>query len=383
MPDIKKLAKDVWPYVVEMRRDFHRHPEPSYHEFRTTDRIAEELDKMGIPYRRFEPTGLLGEIVGGKPGKCIALRADIDALSVKENTGLEYASENEGFMHACGHDTHTAMLLGASKVLSSLKDELCGTVKLMFQPAEELGSGAKTIIAQGALEGVDAAFGMHIFSQAPAGTVCMTPGVILPAADSYKLCVEGVTCHGAEPNRGVDATVAAAAIVMNLQTISSREFSPLEPVVVTVGTLHSGSRFNVVSNHAEMEGTVRLFDEELHKQIPGMMERIAKDTAAAFRCTASLEYNILCDMLVNEPNMAALATASIEKVVGAGNVAPFRRTMGGEDFSAYTHIIPCAFAGLGGGGEAPQHSDMFCIDETAMENGTATYAQVAWDYLNG
>lgn len=170
---------------------------------------------------------------------------------------------------------------------------------------------------------------------------------------------------------------------MNLQTISSREFSPLEPVVVTVGTMHSGSRFNVVSNHAEMEGTVRLFDEELHKQIPGMMERIAKDTAAAFRCTASLEYNILCDMLVNEPNMAALATASIEKVVGAGNVAPFRRTMGGEDFSAYTHIIPCAFAGLGGGGEAPQHSDMFCIDETAMENGTATYAQVAWDYLNG
>ena len=170
MPDIKKLAKDVWPYVVEMRRDFHRHPEPSYHEFRTTDRIAEELDKMGIPYRRFEPTGLLGEIVGGKPGKCIALRADIDALSVKENTGLEYASENEGFMHACGHDTHTAMLLGAAKVLSSLKDELCGTVKLMFQPAEELGSGAKTIIAQGALEGVDAAFGMHIFSQAPAGT---------------------------------------------------------------------------------------------------------------------------------------------------------------------------------------------------------------------
>ena len=383
MPDIKSLAKEVWPFVVEMRRDFHRHPEPSYHEFRTTDRIAEELDKMGIPYRRFEPTGLLGEIVGGKPGKCIALRADIDALSVKENTGLEYASENEGFMHACGHDTHAAMLLGAAKILSAVKDELCGTVKLMFQPAEELGSGAKTIIAQGALEGVDAAFGMHIFSQAPAGVVCMTPGVILPAADSYKLCVEGVTCHGAEPNRGVDATVAAAAIVMNLQTIASREFSPLEPVVVTVGSLHSGTRFNVVSNHAELEGTVRLFDEEMHRQIPGMMERIAKDTASAFRCTASLEYNLLCDMLVNEPEMTAIATGAIEKVVGAGNVAPFRRTMGGEDFSAYTHIIPCAFAGLGGGGEAPQHSHMFCIDETAMENGTATYAQVAWDYLNG
>ena len=383
MPDIKKLAKDVWPYVVEMRRDFHRHPEPSYHEFRTTDRIAEELDKMGIPYRRFEPTGLLGEIVGGKPGKCIALRADIDALSVKENTGLEYASENEGFMHACGHDTHTAMLLGAAKVLSSLKDEICGTVKLMFQPAEELGSGAKTIIAQGALEGVDAAFGMHIFSQAPAGTVCMTPGVILPAADSYKLCVEGVTCHGAEPNRGVDATVAAAAIVMNLQTISSREFSPLEPVVVTVGTLHSGQRFNVISNHAELEGTVRLFNEELHQKIPGMMARIAENTAAAFRCTAELDYQFKSDMLVNDEAMTELARGAALKVAGEEHIAPIRRSMGGEDFSAYTHIVPCAFVALGGGGEAPQHSEKFCIDESAFETGVAMYAQVAVDFLNG
>ncbi len=383
MADIKALAHEVFPYVVEMRRDFHRNPEPSFEEFRTTDRIAEELDKMGIPYRRFEPSGLVGDIVGGKPGKCIFLRADIDALSVKEESGVEFASEREGFMHACGHDTHAAMLLGAAKVLNSIKDELCGTVKVLFQPAEELAMGAKHIIAQGAIEGADAGFGMHIFAQQPVGQLGITSGVIHPAADYYKLDVHGVTSHGALPDEGVDATVAAAAIVMNLQTISSREFSPLEPVVVTVGTLHSGQRFNVISNHAELEGTVRLFNEELHQKIPGMMARIAENTAAAFRCTAELDYQFKSDMLVNDEAMTELARGAALKVAGEEHIAPIRRSMGGEDFSAYTHIVPCAFVALGGGGEAPQHSEKFCIDESAFETGVAMYAQVAVDFLNG
>ena len=382
MADIKALAHEVFPYVVEMRRDFHRNPEPSFEEFRTTDRIAEELDKMGIPYRRFEPSGLVGDIVGGKPGKCIFLRADIDALSVKEESGVEFASEREGFMHACGHDTHAAMLLGAAKVLNSIRDELCGSVKVLFQPAEELAMGAKHIIAQGAIEGADAGFGMHIFAQMPVGQLGITSGVIHPAADYYKLDVHGVTSHGALPDEGVDATVAAAAIVMNLQTISSREFSPLEPVVVTVGTLHSGQRFNVISNHAELEGTVRLFNEELHQKIPGMMARIAENTAAAFRCTAELDYQFKSDMLVNDEAMTELARDAALKVAGEEHIAPIRRSMGGEDFSAYTHIVPCAFVALGGGGEAPQHSEKFCIDESAFETGVAMYAQVAVDFLN-
>ena len=383
MADIKALAHEVFPYVVEMRRDFHRNPEPSFEEFRTTDRIAEELDKMGIPYRRFEPSGLVGDIVGDKPGKCIFLRADIDALSVKEESGVEFASEREGFMHACGHDTHAAMLLGAAKVLNSIRDELCGSVKVLFQPAEELAMGAKHIIAQGAIEGADAGFGMHIFAQQPVGQLGITSGVIHPAADYYKLDVHGVTSHGALPDEGVDATVAAAAIVMNLQTISSREFSPLEPVVVTVGTLHSGQRFNVISNHAELEGTVRLFNEELHQKIPGMMARIAENTAAAFRCTAELDYQFKSDMLVNDEAMTELARGAALKVAGEEHIAPIRRSMGGEDFSAYTHIVPCAFVALGGGGEAPQHSEKFCIDESAFETGVAMYAQVAVDFLNG
>ena len=269
------------------------------------------------------------------------------------------------------------MLLGAAKILNSIKDELCGTVKVLFQPAEELAMGAKHIIAQGAIEGADAGFGMHIFSQAPAGQIAVSPGAVYPAADYYKLTVDGVTSHGAEPNKGVDATVAAAAIVMNLQTISSREFSPLEPVVVTVGTLHSGQRFNVISNHAELEGTVRLFNEELHQQIPGMMRRIAEHTAAAFRCTAELDYQFKSEILENDPALTELVVNAAGELGYAEMVAPAARTMGGEDFSAYTHIVPCAFAGLGGGGEAPQHSEKFVIDERALETGVGLYVQVA------
>lgn len=380
--DIKTLAHEVFPYVVEMRRDFHMHPEPSFEEFRTTQRIAEELGKMGIACRLFEPTGLIGEIKGGKSGKCIALRADIDALTTQEKTGLPYASQRDGYMHACGHDTHTAMLLGAAKVLSSVKEELCGTVKLIFQPAEELASGAKHIVAQGAIEGVDAAFGQHIFSGIPAGTLSISEGALLPAADYFKLTVKGRASHGALPDEGCDATVAASAIVMALQTISSREFSPLDPVVVTVGTLHSGARFNIVSGEAVLEGTVRIFNKDIHPRMPEIIGRIAQDTAAAFRCTAELDYQFKAESLVNEPHMTALARAAAEKLVPGDKIQPFKRNMGGEDFAEYTAHIPCAFVSLGGGGEAPQHSDMFCIDESAMEVGTALYAQVAVDYLN-
>ena len=379
--DIKKLAKEVFPYVVEMRRDFHSHPEPSFEEFRTTKRIAEELDAMGIPYRLFKPTGLIGEIKGGKPGKCIALRADIDALSTVEKTGLPYASQNEGYMHACGHDTHTAMLLGAAKILMSVKDELCGTVKLIFQPAEELASGAKCIIEQGVLDGVDAAFGQHIFSGIPAGMLSISEGALLPAADYFKLTVTGKASHGALPDEGCDATVAASAIVMALQTISSREFSPLDPIVVTVGTLNSGARFNIISGEATLEGTVRIFNKDIHPRMPEIIERIAKQTAAAFRCDAELDYQFKTEILVNEPHMTAIARDAAGKLVSEDMIAPFKRNMGGEDFAAYTAHVPSAFVSLGGGGDAPQHSDMFCIDESAMEVGTALYAQVAVDYL--
>ena len=381
--DIRAKAHELSEEMLAWRRDFHAHPELSNNEFRTTEKIVELLESFGCDsVERPLPTGAVALIKGGKPGKCIALRADIDALTTTEKTGLPYASENEGYMHACGHDTHTAMLLGAAKILSSVKDELCGTVKLIFQPAEELASGAKCIVEQGVLDGVDAAFGQHIFSRRPAGSLSLSEGTLHPAADYFKLTVTGKASHGALPDEGIDATVAASAIVLALQTISSREFSPLDPIVVTVGTLHSGARFNIISGEAVLEGTVRIFNKDIHPHMPEIMERIAKQTAAAYRCTAELDYQFKTESLVNEPHMTALARAAAEKLVPGDKIQPFKRNMGGEDFAEYTAHIPCAFVSLGGGGEAPQHSDMFCIDESAMEVGTALYAQVAVDYLN-
>ncbi len=382
--DIKALANSVHEYVVAFRRDLHRHPEASFQEFRTTDQIAKALDEMGIPYRRFEPTGLLGEIKGGKPGKTVALRADIDALSITEKTDYDFKSENDGFMHACGHDTHAAMLLGAAKVLNGIKDELCGTVKLLFQPAEEIAQGAKAVIKQGALEGVDFIFGMHIGSMSPVGQIGTCVGAMTSAADVFRIKVTGKVTHGAMPEGGIDATVAGAAIVMNLQSIVSREVAPDKPLVVTVGKFESGSRFNIVSGEANMEGTIRSYDYELHHQLPAIVERIVKNTAAAYRCEATVEYDMLTEVLLNNEEAVGILRGAALKVLDSPDMLmQAKPLMGAEDFAEYTIPTKAAFAWLGGGGDYPMHSDHINFDEEAFKTGVALYAQVAVDTLNG
>ncbi len=381
--DIKSLARDVQDQVIAFRRDLHMHPEASFQEFRTTDQIAKALDEMGIPYRRFEPTGLIGEIKGGKPGKTVALRADIDALSITEKTGLEFASQNEGFMHACGHDTHAAMLMGAAMVLNSVKDELCGTVKLLFQPAEEVAGGAKKVIAQGALEGVDYIFGIHIAAMMPVGAVGMRYGASAASADIFRVKVTGRAAHGAMPQTGCDATVAAAAIVMNLQTIVSRENAPEKPLVVTVGKLESGSRFNIVSGEANMEGTIRCYDYDLHHSLPAMVKRVAENTAEAFRCKAEVDYEMMTEVLINDAKSVDLARGAAAKIVeDPALLIEVPATMGGEDFAEYTPLCKASFAMVGAGGEYPQHSDHVVFDENSFRTGVALYAQVAVDFLN-
>lgn len=381
--NIRELAIQVQPEVVAFRRELHRHPEESFQEFETTNKIAAKLDELGIPYRRLEPTGLVGELKGGKPGKTIVLRADIDALSVEEKSGVEFASEKPGVMHACGHDTHAAMLLGAAAVLSGMKEELCGTVRLLFQPAEEIAQGAKSVIKQGVLEGADMIFGQHIMAQFPAGLVAYHFGASTSAADLFRIKVTGKTCHGALPETGVDATVAASAIVLNLQSIVSRELSPMLPVVVTVGKLVSGSRFNIVSGEAVMEGTIRSFDPEVHHRLPEIVARIAKDTASAYRCEAEVDYQMLTEVLVNDTEATELVKAAALKVAAAPQlVVESPQTMGAEDFADYTLQTKASFAMLGGGGSYPQHSDHFVIEEEAFPTGVALYAQVAVDFLN-
>jgi len=368
--------------LINFRRDLHRHPEASMQEVRTTQKIADALDAAGIPYTRVDPTGLVAVIKGGKPGKTVALRADIDALSIQENTGLEFASCNDGLMHACGHDAHATGLLGGALLLNDHKQDLCGTVKLIFQPAEESCQGASAVIAQGFVDDVDMVFGMHNMPSLPSGSIAGSVGPVFAAATWFKIKVKGNACHGALPHTGVDATVAAAAIVMNLQTLVSRNFSPMDSAVVTVGMLQSGSRFNIVSGEAYMEGTVRCLSRDVFDRVFDLMERVCKSTAEALGATVEIIHDPITKVLQNDPEVTALALNAAKKVVADESlVLPQDLQMGGEDFAEYGDKAPSAFFLYGTGGDYPWHSDKYVINEDAIMTASAMYAQVAFDAL--
>ena len=372
-------AKALEEYMVSLRRHFHQHPEKSMEERETTAFIMAQLNEMGIPHRKLSPSGVVAEIAGGRPGKTVALRADMDALTIQEETGLPFASKAEGLMHACGHDLHMAGLLGAAKLLWQERQSLGGNVRLIFQPGEEVGKGAKAVIEQGGMEGVDMVFGMHNMPSLPAGTVAGSVGPVFSAADYFKITIQGKAGHGATPEDAIDATVAASALVMNLQPLVSREISSLESLVITVGQLHSGTRFNIISGEAVLEGTVRSFDPTIHDMVPVAMERVVEGIARAYRVEAKLEYDKVAKACVNEKGFTELCLKSAGKVA---QVAPEGRQMIAEDFSEYMQLCPGAFFLYGSGCEYPLHSDHFAGDEQALITACAMYAQVAVDALS-
>ena len=329
---------------------------------------------------------IIATIKGTKPGKTVALRGDIDALAVVEETTHDYVSKVHGMMHACGHDTHGAMLLGAVKVLNEMKDEIEGTVKFFFQPGEEVGKGAAAMVAEGALEGVDGVMGIHISSDMPVGTINADPGPRMASADSFKVTITGKGGHGARPEQCIDAVVVGAATVMNLQSIVSRELSPFDPVVVTTGSIKSGTRFNVIAPTAVLEGTVRYYKPEYKQVIADAIERIAKSTAEAYRATAEMEYSSLVKPTINDNACAELAQESAAKIVGKENVIHTPAGTGGEDFSEFSSIVPGVMTRLGAGNVEkgityPHHHGKFDVDEDAFVYGVAFYAQYAIDYL--
>lgn len=372
-------AKALEEYMVSLRRHFHQHPEKSMEERETTAFIMAQLNEIGIPHRKLSPSGVVAEIAGGRPGKTVALRADMDALTIQEETGLPFASEAEGLMHACGHDLHMAGLLGAAKLLWQERQSLGGNVRLIFQPGEEVGKGAKAVIEQGGMDRVDMVFGMHNMPSLPAGTVAGSTGPVFSAADYFKITIQGKAGHGATPEDAIDATVAASALVMNLQPLVSREISSLESLVITVGQLHSGTRFNIISGEAVLEGTVRSFDPTIHDMVPVAMERVVEGIARAYRVEAKLEYDKVAKACVNEEGFTELCLKSAGKVA---QVAPEGRQMIAEDFSEYMQLCPGAFFLYGSGCEYPLHSDHFAGDEQALITACAMYAQVAVDALS-
>ena len=374
--------------LIELRRELHRHPELSLCEYETTNRLARELDAIGVSYRRMEPTGLCGEIVGtaGEGKKRVLIREDIDALPTTEHTGLSFASEEEGRMHACGHDNHMVMLFGAVRYLQAHRDAFAGTVRFLFQPAEESSQGAKLMIAQGVMEGVDHAVGMHISPIFEAGTVSALPGECWAACDRFRIRVTGKSCHGAMPHTGRDAAVCAAAIVMNLQQIVSREADPNTAAVVTVGKIEAGTTYNIVAGEAFLEGTCRSFSEELHAELPVKMRRIAEGTAQVYGCSAEVEFDSLSDVLYSDPEVTKLGLAAAAKVAGEDKIRTAPRQMIAEDFCYYAQKVPSVFFNIGArvaeeSKVRPLHSDEVLFDEEAIELGASVFVQTALDLL--
>lgn len=384
-----KIKESIQSYndeLIELRRTLHRKPELSFEEYETTAFVCRYLDDLGIPYIKTEPTGVIATIKGAKSGKTVALRADMDALPVQQLNDVPYQSEVQGKMHACGHDGHTSMLLIAAKALMGVQEELEGNVRLIFQPAEEIGAGAKKIIPQGAMEDVDQVFGIHIWTPMPTNTVSCPAGPTFAAADLFRLHFVGKGGHGAMPEECIDAAVIASSFVMNVQSVVSRAVDPQEPAVLTVGKMEVGTKANIIAENAIIEGTVRTFNHATGDLIEAELRRYAEKTAELYGGTVSIEYIRGTQAVINEEDAAKLVRQVAAEAFGEGVLYEEKATMGAEDFSIYLDHAPGAFALVGCGNETKDttwahHHGKFNIDEDALQTGAELYAQFAWAYL--
>jgi len=391
--EIKARISEYWDQVRAHRRYMHENPEPSHQEENTAAYVANALLDLGIPIKEHVGGyGVIGLIEGEKPGKCVALRADMDALEVTEATGAPFASQVPGVMHACGHDMHTAMLLGAAYVLNSMRDRLQGTVKLIFQPAEEdaVASGAKSMIADGCLENphVDAIFAQHVWPDVPMGKIAVRNHVVNAASDRFFLTIHGKSSHGgASPNEGVDAVVIAAQIVNSLQTIVSRNTAPLQGCVLSIGTIHGGTRYNVVADTVRLEGTCRNLDPSMRKTMGRRIAKIASGVAESMGGTCDVDYRLCYGVNQNAPEAFTVMSESVVEAFGPeALIHPEHASLCGEDFSYYGETIPAGFAWLGCRQEdAPLmslHSSEFLPAEEIMQQGIAFLVTTAVRFLN-
>jgi len=380
---ILKTAEELKPYIVDKRRDFHMYPELKYEERRTSEIVCKELTSLGYEIKKVADTGIIGTLKG-KGSKTIALRADMDALPIKEATGKSYTSKIEGKMHACGHDGHMAMLLGAAKILASLKGNLNGTVKVVFQPAEEGGWGAEKVVNSGFLDNVDAVFGMHLWADLPSGVIGLKQGPLMASVDSFKITIKGKGGHAAEPEKCFDPIVVLVDMVNAYQKIVSREISTFEPAVLSITSINSGKTFNVVPENAYMLGTVRTVNLDIRNFIIKRMEEITKGYAKVMRCGAKFEIFAKPALpVVNDESLALFAKSIF---LGIGNVVEPKITMIGEDFSFYAKKAKTLFLFLGirnkdKGITFPHHHPKFDIDEDILDKGTALHSLFAYRYL--
>jgi amidohydrolase len=389
---ILSLCERFEARFVAMRREFHAIPEVSFCERKTQAKIGSYLRGAGIGHKRVpKSTGVLG-LVRGSGQRTVALRTDMDALNITERTGLPFSSRHPGFMHACGHDAHMAIVLGAGIVLRELGKHLPGNVRLIFQPAEETSpGGALTMIKAGALKSprVSAVLGLHVDPVIRAGTVAVNPGTISAAADEFRVAITGKGGHGSSPHKGVDAIVAAADFIMSLQTLVSRRVSALDSVVVSVGRIAGGERSNIVAGRVDLEGTIRTKTREMRRRVPAMIKRILRSTCSAYGAVGEFEYRGGYPPVVCDPALSALVTAACSDILGRSHTTTSPGLeMGGEDFAYYAEKVPgvMIFVGVGnpaGGKIRFLHHPQFDIDEAALKGGVAVLAYSAYRYLAG
>ena len=380
--------------VISWRRDIHSHPELSRQEQRTSELAANVLESLGLEVtRNIGGFGVIGMLRGNSEGRTIALRADMDALPLNEETGLPYASKNQGVMHACGHDTHTAMLLGAACALSEIRDRLKGNVKFIFQPAEELNpsGGAPGMISEGVLENpkVDALFALHVWPAFETGKIVLRPGEAMAASDRIFITVHGKTAHGSRPDQGLDAIVTASHVITGLQTIISRSVSPLNSAVITIGTIHGGYRYNVIPDCVKLEGTVRTLNPDIQERMPELITRTSKGIAEALGCSCDVEYIKGYPPLVNNAKLVTLVSESIKKSCGDDSlIIAEQPELAAEDFAFFARERPAVMAWLGCrlsnsdvNNTAMLHNTKFNPDENCFKFGIDYFVQSTIDFL--
>ncbi len=403
---VDTAAAAIESRVIAWRRDIHAHPELGNREFRTAALVAEHLRSLGLDEVRTDiaHTGVVGVLRGALPGPVVALRADMDALPVTEETGLDFASttrttyngQEVGVMHACGHDNHVAMLMGAAEILAGMRESLPGTVTFVFQPAEEgppegEEGGASLMVAEGALDGPrpDAIFGLHISARDP-GVLFFAEGPMLASADVLKISVIGRQTHGAAPHRGIDPIVVASQIILGLQTIHSRQIDTRETAVISIGSIHGGVRHNIIPDRVELVGTVRTHKPEVRQDIRERIVRTAEAIAESAGATAEVSWGDGVPVAYNEPELVRAMLPTLQRVAGAPKVRRTPAVMGYEDFSFYQQQVPGMFVFMGArlpnvapADAAPNHSPRFVIDEAHLRLGVRTLANLALDFLHG
>ena len=384
--NIRSEIKDIEKNIIDWRRDFHQYPELGFDEHRTSKIIGEALKEMGLaPQMNVGKTGVTADLTFGE-GPTIALRADMDALPMQETSGLDFSSKHDGVMHACGHDGHMAMLLGAAKVLTQNGDSFNGTVRFIFQPAEEGAGGARYMIEDGCLDGVDEIYGIHVWNYQPVGEVGITDGPVLAAADMFEINIKGIGGHGAAPQGTVDAVVVSSHLVQALQTIVSRNTNPLESTVVTIGTINGGHNFNIIADEVTLSGTARAYTEENRNLIKTRMAEIIDGVAKTFGAEISFDYEDGYPPTINHTDPVNKVLKAAERVVGEKAGMPYL-SMGGEDFSYYLQKIPGCFFFVGSAPndqklfETPHHCSHFTMDERALLVGPSIYLNLVDDLL--